>query len=227
MNDAFEKQVEEIAQHLSYPPIPSHPTTRLQSQNSHWVRWVAILVLAMSFGAFMIPDIQAAVLNLLQIGVVTIYLEGENSIGDPLNLNDVSGEVGLAVAQSMVEFTIRIHPNDLPDRVFVQDNDMVIFVWLSDNQIRQALYQTSYGRWDIIKSANAITPTRVGSSEAFWVDVQHPVQFIKDGQIHTELTHFVDGNVLVWVESGVTYRLETRLELDSARLFAESLLAMQ
>jgi hypothetical protein len=38
-----------------------------------------------------------------------------------------------------------------------------------------------------------------------------------------DLRQLVEGNTLIWVESGVTYRLETRQDLPEAIRIAESL----
>jgi hypothetical protein len=42
----------------------------------------------------------------------------------------------------------------------------------------------------------------------------------------TEFTYFVTGNVLLWTNDNVTYRLETTMSMDAARTFAEALVVM-
>jgi hypothetical protein len=226
MNDDFETHVQTIAQNLSYPPTPSlRPTMPTRSPARLRWRHALALILLVALSGLLIPDIRAAIVEFLQIGVVRIYLDGVDTGGAPLNLNQVSGETALSVAQTLVKFPIRIPPQDPPDRVFVQGEAMVIFVWVADGKIERALYQTSNDdAWYMVKAADAITWTDVAGRDAAWVTLDHPVEFIRDGVAQTELTHFVTGHVLIWTRGNVTYRLETHASLDEARQFAQSLI---
>jgi hypothetical protein len=225
MNDNFETHLQSIAQNLPYPPTPSLRRTPLPRPTRMRWRYALAMVLVLGLSGLLIPDIRAAVLEFLQIGVVRIYLDGVGTEGEPLNLENVSGETSLQIAQTLVKFPLRIPPQDTPDRVFVQGESMVILVWLADGQIERALYQAANEDWMMIKKmTETIMFTNVGDREAFWVMIDHPVEFIRDGAVQTELTHFVTGHVLVWEQDSVTYRLETSLPLDEARQFAESLI---
>ena len=223
MADEFEERVQQIAQHLPYPPTPQRPHSRWQLKPIRVLGRVAILLLVVGISALSISDIRAAVLEFLQIGAVTIYLDGTSESGYPLRLEDVSGETDLRTAVEMASIDIQLPADGPPDRIFVQETDLIIFVWLQGNNIQRALYQTTDDRWDIIKTAESLVPTKVGDYSAFWIDLQRPVEFYVDGELRTELTHFVVGNVLVWAVDGVTFRLETGASLDDTRHFAESL----
>lgn len=229
MNDDFETHVQTIAQNLLYPPTPAlRPIRPIRPQpRLRWRRaWATILLVALS--SLLIPDIRAAIMEFFQIGVVTITLDGVDTGGEPLNLDQVSGETTLNVAQTLVKFPIRVPPQDAPDRVFVQGEAMVIFVWITDSKIERALYQTSSDdAWRMVKSAETITHTSVSGRDAAWVTIDHPIEFIRDGVAQSELTHFVTGNVLVWAQGSVTYRLETQASLEEAREFAESLIILE
>lgn len=229
MNDDFETRVELIAQHLPYPPTPvlRRPAPRLTSSRPRWRQALAALLL-LGLSGLLIPDIRAAIVEFFQIGVVRVYLDGSSTSGEPLDLEQVSGETTLNIAQTLVRFPILIPPDDSPDRVFVQGESMVIFVWIKEGKIENTLYQTTTEDWMIIKKeAKDIQFTSIAGEEAFWMTLDHPVEFIRNGVVQTELTHFVTGRVLVWERKGVTYRLETHMSLDEARQFAESLIVLE
>lgn len=226
MSEQFKTHIRNIAKHMPYPTMPAIQKTRRQTIKLAW-HYVALILLLFGLSSLGIPDIRAAVLEFFQIGAVTIYLEGKNEVGELLNLADVSGETTLADAQNQANFTLSLPPNDLPDRVFVQDGDLVIFVWLQENSIEKALYQTVNNSWRLTKIPGNIIKTEVGGNQGYWASSGVTVQFSKDDIIQTEWTHFVDGNVLGWEQNGITFRLETDLSLDEARTLAESLQVMQ
>lgn len=228
MTEDFDTHIQAIAQNLAYPPTPQFrvvPPTRPRPQQNLWLR-AALLLLTLGLFTMAVPQIRAAVLEFLRIGAVAIYLDGTTEAGEPLKLDEISGAADLATAQALVTFPLRSVPNDPPDRVFVQDGTMVIFAWLNGSAIDRALYQVSGYDWFMVKAANPITHTFVGTNSAVWVEIQHPIQFVKDGIERTELSHFVMGHVLIWEQDNVTYRFETSLPLEDARRFAESLIPM-
>ena len=241
--DPFENQLTAVAAHLPYPPTPTiPPVSRLvlarsvQPESRRTIAIipampvltrVALLILAIGVCLLAVPDIRAAVLSFLRIGAVTITLDGASEGGEALMLSEISGETPLDEAQSKVRYPLRVPPDSPPDRVFVQEGQLVIMVWVNDqNQIEQALYQIPDGDWRVIKSANSIQTTTVNGRDAVWVDVRHPVQILREGEVVEELTYFVGGNVLVWMVNGITYRLETGLSMDDARDLAASLVPL-
>ena len=225
MTEDFETHLQAIAQNLPYPPTPSL-TIRPPALRTTHLRWrhALLIVLLLGFSSLMIPDIRAAIAEFLQIGAVRIYLEGPNEEGQPLDLAQVSGETDLEAARTLVNFPIHIPPDDPPDRVFVQDPSLIIMVWISEGKIERALYETSNDNaWFMVKSAETITWTRVAGRDAAWVTLPHPVEFIRNGVVYSELTHFVTGHVLIWEQDSVTFRLETHASLEEAQQFAEAL----
>lgn len=226
MSEEFEIHIRNIARSLSYPPTPAlQRSARPQRLTGAW-RYAALLLLVVGLSGLVIPDIRAGVLEFLQIGRVTVYLDGQGADGQPLNLAHVAGETTLDAAGQQVAFVLLLPPDDPPDRVFVQSDDLVIFVWTDGRQIEKALYQIAGDDWQITKLVEILEQTEVHEQPAYWLSLQHPVQFIRDGLIQNELTHFVAGNVLGWEQDGVTYRLETKLPLVAARALAESLLPL-
>lgn len=225
MSDAFEQHIQHIAQNLPYPPTPPLRKGVARRQPAYRLRYAVVALLIMGFSGLLIPDIRAAIVDFLNIGAVTIYLDGTNAEGDPLDLGQVSGETTLAAAQRDVDFTLLAFPDDPADRVFVQ-NDLVIFVWITGNEIEKALYQTADESWQIVKTVDTIVETHVRDYAAYWVSVPHPVEFYYDDEIQREWTQLVTGKVLGWAQDGITYRLETDLSLDDARALAESLVPL-
>jgi hypothetical protein len=181
-----------------------------------------VIVLIFALGSLALPDVRAAVIEFLRFGAVTIYLDGRSTEGNLLDLSQVSGETSLEEAQKQANFTLLVLPDDLPDRVFVQDSDLVILVWISGDEIEKALYQTANNSWRLTKVPGTIIETEVGDQSAYWASSQVSIQFSKDGQVYDEWTHFVDSNVLGWEQNGITLRLETNLSMDEARALAEA-----
>lgn len=226
MSEQFEVHIRKIAKNMPYPAEVSRQTTRRQHLRFAW-QYLVVILLLVGLTSMGIPEIRAAVLEFLRIGAVTVYLDGKDANGQALNLSQVSGETSLEDAGKQANFTLLVPPDDLPDRVFVQDANMIIFVWLKDNRIDKALYQTANDTWRLSKMTSVIERTEVAGNQAYWASDQVTVQFSKEGVIQNEWTHFVDGNVLGWEQDGVTYRLETNLSLDEARAFAEGMRPLQ
>ncbi len=65
--------------------------------------------------------------------------------------------------------------------------------------------------------------TSVKGQPALWTQGPYLLQFERDGQVIVDTRRLVTGHVLIWVEKGITYRLETDLSLEEAVRIAESL----
>ena len=57
-------------------------------------------------------------------------------------------------------------------------------------------------------------------NEAIWAVGPYPLE-MKNG--NTDIRRMVDGNMLIWSEGEITYRLESDLQFDEAIKIAESL----
>ena len=60
----------------------------------------------------------------------------------------------------------------------------------------------------------------VGGRPALWTEGPYILQ-LQNGDL--DFRRLIEGHVLIWVEGGVTYRLETGLPLEEAVKIAESL----
>jgi hypothetical protein len=145
-------------------------------------------------------------------------------------LRSLVGEITLEDARQAVSFPISLpsYPEDLgePDIVFLQevDRQLVMLVWLDPedrDQIRISLHIIQSGSWMIDKfEPTVIEETTVNGQRALWTVGPYPL-LMKNGDVG--LTRLISGNVLIWAEGSLTYRLETDLPLEEAIRVAESL----
>jgi hypothetical protein len=147
-------------------------------------------------------------------------------------LRNLSGEVTLAEAQKKTKdyypILLPSYPPDLgqPDYVFVQDADgaMTILVWTdpqNPEEVLMSLHFLPAGSWAIKKmEPTVIEETSVNGQHAIWTTGPYPMR-VQNGDI--QFKRMINGHVLIWEGSNVTYRLETNLPLAEAVKIAESL----
>ena len=63
----------------------------------------------------------------------------------------------------------------------------------------------------------------VDGSEGYWIEGPHSVGYVDSEGEFREDGPRLAGNTLIWVEGGVTYRLESALDKDAALALASSL----
>lgn len=147
-------------------------------------------------------------------------------------LLDLAGATTWEAAQAEAGFPLRYPPeHGLPDEVYRQEvwdpgleAPVFIFVWRdedSPSEVALALYQIPLPYYGL-KSASlsAISETVVYDQPAYWVEGPHRLQ-LQTGEVAEWL--FVPGNVLIWAEGEVTYRLEGADTVAEAVRIAESL----
>lgn len=249
--ERWEAQLQETARSFSYPPTPdiagriarrrARPTARRRA--SLVLSAIGVLIVAL----LLVPPVRAGILEVLRIGAVRINLveptvtpppTAEPSRGQPTvtphptplsSVLDLEGETTLDGAQSRVDFPIRLpsYPADLgaPDKVFVQDfgGPVLIFVWLDDQQpdrVRLSMYQFSPGPYAEKSRPETIKSVTVNGRPAIWGTGEH-LLITRSGR--DVMRRLVDGNVLVWTEGEVTYRIESDLPEAEAIRVAESL----
>ncbi|MDQ3005280.1 MAG: DUF4367 domain-containing protein [Chloroflexota bacterium] len=146
------------------------------------------------------------------------------------SLSRIAGETTFADAQQRVSYSILVpaYPPDLgrPNYVFVQDTGgaMTILVWLDPRQPEQvlmSLHLVPLGSWAIEKAEpKVIEETTVNGQRAIWATGPYPLR-LRNGDL--DFTRIIDGQVLIWADGNLTYRLETVLPLEEAIKIAESL----
>ena len=146
------------------------------------------------------------------------------------SLSRIAGKTTLADAQQKVDYSLLLptYPPDLglPDYVFVQDAEgiMTILVWLDPHQPEQVMMSLHFvpeGSWGIEKSKpRVIKETTVNGQRAIWAVGPYPLR-LRNGDM--DFTRLIEGNVLIWADGSITYRLETNQTLEEAIKIAESL----
>jgi hypothetical protein len=209
--------------------------------------WTLAAIILLFAGLMFVPPVRAAVLEFIQIGIVRIFpvpvASPTPTTETPLTatsastkssliplLEQIGGETTLEDAQQKIGIPIPLptYPADLdlPDRVFLQDAGgwMLILVWLDPqqpDQVQMSLHLIEEGSWTIQKSQpTIIEETTVNGSRAIWTEGNYPL-ILRNGNM--QFTRMINGNVLIWEENKITYRLETNLDLDEAVHIAESL----
>ncbi len=208
--------------------------------------WGVFLLLVVAAVLLVTPPARAALFYLLQIGAVQIEVgvppetavSPSPSLPAPTpaaTLADVAGETSLNIAQGRADFTLQIptYPPDLglPDKVYWQERPLspgqtVIFVWLQTEQPEQAwlsLYQIGGDEGAFKQGVELVQETEVNGSWAIWVEGGHTLK-LRNGRWQPWL--FVTGNVLIWQQAGITYRLESSFSSEQAVQVAESLREM-
>ena len=150
---------------------------------------------------------------------------------DLISLNDLQGETTLELASQKASFTLLLpsYPEKLgkPDRIFLQDlgGAMVVLVWTEkdDPEIAElVIYQIAPGSWAGEKGEPySLEHTQVNGREAVWAKGPH-VLSLTNGDL--DFRRLIAGHVLIWVDGGITYRLESNLSLRQAIQIAESLI---
>ena len=146
------------------------------------------------------------------------------------SLRRIAGETTLGDARQSVDYSILLptYPPELgqPDYVFLQDAEgaMMILVWLDPRETNKVLISLHFipeGSWGIEKSEpRFIEQTNVNGQPAIWAVGPYPLRLL-NGDL--DFTRLIDGNVLIWADGDLTYRLETNQTLEEAIKIAESL----
>jgi hypothetical protein len=251
--EQVETRLRETAAGFNYPPLPDirsrvlprlnpyGPTKTFQKQR---LAWALVVILAVAAGLLAVPPVRAQFLEFLQVGAVRISLvapaesPAATTLSETLTpdaslllaLQAIAGETELHTAQERVPFPIRLpaYPTDLgePDRVFLQDmsGPLVVLVWMEPHQpdqVRLSLHLIAPGSYAVGKSSpRTIEMAEVNGQTAVWAEGPYILN-LKNGAVDNY--RLIDGHVLIWEDSGLTYRLETDLPLEEAVRIAGSL----
>jgi hypothetical protein len=213
----------------------------------------AALALALAcITSLAVPQVRATLIDFFQIGAVRIFFteptptptQGTGAVspagpGQAASLStptllpsllDLSGQTTLAEARAQTGYALPLptYPSDLgqPDYVFLQNlnGDMVILVWLDPAQparIRLSLHFIAPGSFAIKKvEPKFIQFTTVNGREAVWAEGPYLLQL---SSADYGIRRLIEGQVLIWTDADLTYRLETDQALEEAIKIAESL----
>lgn len=256
---SLESLLEQAVSSFPYPPTPDlapgvmaqlAPRAAGSAFSRRRLALTAAVVLVVLAGLMAVPQVRAAVLEVLRIGAVRIFLEEPTPPSPPqaavtatslpqaataapptatpwtVGLGD---ETTLVDAAAQVRFAIRLpaYPDDagVPDQVFTSNTDgpVVVLVWLQPDdasRLRFALYEIGPGAFLGKGQPQTIQETQVNKQRALWLTGRHEYYDLTRG---SGAARIVNSNVLVWDEDGITYRLETWLDMDEAVRIASSL----
>jgi len=184
-------------------------------------------------GVLAVPAARAGVIEFLRFGAIRLILGPSTAtpvatrtpVLTPI-VPPLSGHTTLANARTLARFPILLpaYPADLgpPDEVYFQEfaGQVVVTVWRAAGGVpRLALYHITERNF-ALKAVEIVEQTTVNGLRALWVRGPHLAQFqdLRMGEIQ-----LVAGNVLIWTQGEVTYRLESHVSLDEAVRIAESL----
>ncbi len=212
--------------------------------------WVALFALLLLLaGLLAVPPVRAALQEWLQIGAVRIWLVEPTATPTPqsktptlhptstplASLFHLAGATTLAEAQQKAGFPLRLpsYPTTLgrPNGVFYQEigGPAVVMVWLDRKQPARAnLSLHILGPNTFAEKGNAtrIAQTTVNGQPAFWTEGPYMLVYHRGASTDYDLRRLVEGHVLIWVEGGLTYRLETDESMTEAVRMAESLVTL-
>ncbi len=237
----IEQRLMQTATELRYPETPDiasgASTDRYRGHVSMRPRWAAIAaVVVLGFAMLMaIPPVRSAVIEWIRAGAILIYQLTTGESTDPRDhppaepvLLEAAKLTTLDEANDVLPFDLMLPawPKSLgrPGEVYIQDRTghaTAILIWRhADHVGKLALYQMEgEGFW--FKSVERVADARVKEQQAHWVDGPHLLRR-DDGDWLSWM--LVEGPVLIWTtNAGITYRLETGLQLEEAVRIAESL----
>jgi hypothetical protein len=249
MDSLREEQIQEWAAAFEYPPTPDI-VSRIRlprfrgdkllrtaqpekvTQPNHRLAWALILLL-LAASLLAVPSVRAALVQILRAGGITIFV-GEEAATDELppllseQLPSFTEPITLDEAEML--FPDLQLPTELPppDDVLLHEvngwKSAVIFLWrdaAQPDQISMSLYQINQPQY-AYKGAGQLENTEVNGRQAFWINAPHYF-FLTLGNNESEAWYFVPGNVLIWWDDPVTYRLEGTNSLEEALRLAESM----
>ena len=241
---SIEAALEELAEGVEWPaPVDFASRLRLERGVGRvWVPRVAWMAggIVLILGLLVIPSARQAVANLLEVAGIRFEF-GETPDLPPPTILAPGEQVDMESAQGSVDFPILV-PSALapPTAVHLLEwelGNQVFLAWEASERLpkvgesgtglllaefRADLDEAFFGK--ILEGGTSVDQVSVDGVRAFWLSGAPHVFMFETGRSdlvedETRLT----GNVLVWERDGITYRLESRLDLEESLAIAESL----
>ena len=240
----IEAALAELAGGIEWPtPVDFASRLRLdRSVGRTWIPRVAWMAggIVLIFTLLLVPAARQAVANLLEVAGIRFEF-GETPGLPPPAILAPGDQVDLGSAQRAVDFPI-LTPSALepPTAVHLLEWELgtqVFLAWEASERLpevgesgtglllaefRADLNEPFFGK--ILEGGTTVDQVSVDGVPAFWLSGAPHVFMFETGrrdlvEDETRLT----GNVLVWERDGITYRLESSLDLDESLAIAESL----
>ena len=212
---------------------PAHPRRR----RTAWVAALLAVLLVISF----LPAARRAVANLLEVAGIRFEF-GDAPELPPHSTIPLGELTDLDGARDAVDFPIRIPAGlDPPASIHLMQwplGTQVFLVWPASDglpevgdsgigvlfaQFRADLDDPFFSK--IVQEGTTVDRVSVDGADAFWLaGAPHVFMFETGRRDLVEDSTRLTGNVLVWDAEGVTYRLESGLDLEASLAIAESLI---
>lgn len=236
-----------LGREVAYPPTPSlvsAVTARLETDRARrarpafprmalWGRRRTLVLVAI--GLLALLGLAAAAR--LTIGAFEIRVQPQvtPSVSLPPVDPDVLGRpLPAAEAVAIAGFDPPLPAGPAPDEIYVVDSPFgdpgLVFAWLPDERYPR-IAGTEWGQLlmvfqgddeQVVKTVERfedVDEVRVSGRRAYWIAVPHEIVFETD---RGSETFSVTGNVLIWHEGDLAYRLETSLGRPASISVAES-----
>lgn len=244
----LENQLTELAESVDWPE--ADVTTQVRNRivaptdESRKVRFgwkVAVAAACVMAAIMVVPAGRQAVADLLSVAGIEITFVGSDpptgsnpiDLGEPTTLEGAASHVDFPLALPTLE------TNEGPDKVYLETGPpaVVHLTWDAEPD-RPAIPGTDIGLLltqftspaegtvftKDLASDTEVERTSVGGLEALWLEgAPHELTYqTTGGTITQQISRFAE-NVLLWEDDGVTYRLESGLEMVEAQRIAEAL----
>ncbi|HEX6231239.1 MAG TPA: hypothetical protein VF029_05960 [Actinomycetota bacterium] len=241
----LERALRAIGRDLAFPPTPAlaaAATSRLAAERARpaparrWPRGRRRPLVLVAIGVLALLAIAAAARFVIGVAEIRVQPPGSpTATAPPLGAGGLGAPVALPDAEAAVGFRIGLPPGPAPDAVFVFEgpagSDGALLAWepsdryppLGGTPWRLLLMQVEGDEEVLLKTTGAAEDVRIVSVDrrrAFWLVEPHVLDVrTADGSRRFS----VEGNVLIWAEGAITYRLETPLGLRDALSLAASI----
>ena len=204
------------------PDLAPRVLARLERPVRRWWLVPALAALAVAGALLAIPQTRAAILDLFRIGGVEVQ-RVETQPRAPVRSPVLGREVSLATAQSGVDFPL-IVPRS-PSTAYV-DGPMVNLRWKRYVLTQWRGEQLPYAQKQVGPRSQTVGVEVRGATGLWITGARHEIIYrnpVTD-QIEAKSRRLA-GNVLIWEDGGITYRLEGAKTVADARAVARNLRA--
>ena len=241
---SIEAALVELAEGIEWPsPVDfasrlrlDRPVRRTWVPRVAWMAGGIVLILTL----LLIPSARQAVANLLEVAGIRFEF-GESPALPPPTILAPGEQVDLESAQRAVDFPILI-PSALERPTVVhllqwELGTQVFLAWEASERLpevgesgtglllaefRADLDEAFFGK--ILEGGTTVDQVVVDGVPAYWLaGAPHVFMFAAGPSDLVEDETRLTGNVLIWESNGITYRLESSLNLDESLEIAESL----
>ena len=225
-------------------PAPVDFASRLRLEKTvgrTWVPRVALAaVIVAIFAVVLVPSARQAVANLLEVAGIRIEFGNTPDLPPPTNLAP-GDQVDMESARHAVDFPI-LTPSTLdpPTAVHLLQWELgtqVFLAWEASERLpevgesgtglllaefRANLEEEFFSK--VVEGGTTVDQVEVDGVKAFWLaGAPHVLMFETGRRDLVEDPPRLTGNVLIWERNGITYRLESGLNLAESLAIAESL----